>query len=65
MKNNWLFKTYMSFPLWAKIAAPLLSVLLVMSLFKLMKAAVGLALLGGIAYVVIMAYNKYNAGKES
>ncbi|MCI4670658.1 MAG: hypothetical protein MRZ79_21160 [Bacteroidia bacterium] len=65
MQNNWLFKTYMRLPLWGKIAAPLVLVLLVMSLFKMLKVALGLAALGGIAYVVIFAYNKYNAGKDA
>lgn len=65
MENNWLFKTYMRLPLWGKIAAPLVAILLVMSLFKMMKAAIGLAVLGGIAYVVISAYNKYNTGKDA
>lgn len=64
MQNNWLFKSYMRLPLWGKIATPLVAVLLVMSLFKMLKAAVGLAVLGGIAYVVISAYNKHNSGKE-
>jgi len=64
MKNHWLYKTYTKLPLWGKIAAPLVAVLLFMSVFKMIKAAVGLAILGGIAYVVILAYNKYNGSKE-
>ncbi len=64
MKNHWLFRTYLRLPLWGKIAAPLVSILLVMSVFKMVKAALGLALLGGLAYLVIAAFNRYNKSKE-
>ncbi|MEO0900365.1 MAG: hypothetical protein AAFY71_28405 [Bacteroidota bacterium] len=64
MKDHWLYKTYTKLPLWGRIAAPLVAVLLFMSLFKMIKAAIGLAVLGGLAYLVITAYNRYNAKKE-
>ena len=64
MKNNWIFKSYMSLPLWGKIAVHAVLVFLLFSALKLVKVAAGLAVLGGLAYVVITLFNRFSKGKE-
>ena len=64
MKDNWIFKGYMSLPLWGKIAVPAVLVILLFAALKLVKVAAGIAVLGGLAYVVITLFNRFNKGKE-
>ncbi|MEL6632077.1 MAG: hypothetical protein AAFQ83_11425 [Bacteroidota bacterium] len=54
----------MSLPLWGKIAVPAVLVFLLFSALKLIKVAAGIAVLGGLAYVVITLFNRFSKGKE-
>lgn len=63
MKKHWIFKSYMKLPLWGKIAAPFIALFLISALFNMMKLAIGLAVLGGIAYVVISLFNRSHTPK--
>lgn len=60
MKKHWLYRSYMKLPLWGKIAAPIGVLFLISALFKMLKLALGLAVVGGIAYVVISLFNQSN-----
>ncbi|GAB4414843.1 MAG: hypothetical protein OHK0039_23020 [Bacteroidia bacterium] len=60
MKSNWILKTYLSLPLWGKIALPLAGVFVVMALLKMVKWAFWLAVIGVVVYLVanLMGYSR-------
>ena len=55
MKTNWLVKTYLSLPLWGKIAAPTAAVVIFLAVLKTIKWAFWIGLLGLIAYLIASA----------
>jgi len=65
MKNHWLVRAYLKFPLWGKIAAPLAAVFLLVSVLKIAQWAFWLGLLGFIAYMGASAFLYFKNKKES
>lgn len=55
MKKNWLVKSYLSLPLWGKVAVPAAGAFLVISVLKTLKWAFWLGLLGLVAYFIASA----------
>lgn len=56
MKKNWLVKSYLSLPLWGKIAAPAAGIFLIVSVFKALSWAFWLGLGALIVYLIASAF---------
>lgn len=55
MKKNWLFKSYLSLPLWGKVAIPAVGVFLIVSVFKALSWAFWLGLAALAVYLIASA----------
>ena len=65
MKNHWLVRTYLKFPLWGKIAAPLATVFLFLAVLKAVEWAFWLGLIGFVAYMGASAFLYFKDKKKS
>lgn len=59
IKNSFLFRQYLTLPLWGKIVAPVAVFILFSWLVSLFKMAFGVALVVGIIYLVMRATNAF------
>ncbi len=68
IRNNFLYKSYLKLPLWGKIGLPavalILGMMLVNTIMSTFKIALGLAVVGGLIYLVSSAWMLFEKQKK-